>query len=86
MQLDSEKYFETLSILSNQDVLIVCDRGTCDNFAYCSEDNKNKILKENDWNMTYLSYSRYDIVMHLMSASLGVENSYGNATNKNRYE
>ncbi len=44
MQLDTEKYYETLSILSNKDVIIVCDRGTCDNFAYCSEENKIKIM------------------------------------------
>lgn len=86
MQLNTEKYFETLSILSKQDVIIVCDRGTCDNFAYCSEENKIKILKENDWNMTYLSYSRYDMVLHIMSASLGVQNFYGSETNKSRYE
>jgi hypothetical protein len=36
--------------------------------------------------MTYLSFSRYDLVLHIMSASIGAENDYGNQTNQSRYE
>lgn len=40
MQIDTEDYFERMAKIINKDVLIICDRGTCDNFAYCSEENK----------------------------------------------
>ena len=86
MQLDMEKYYETLSLLTKQNVIIICDWGTCDNFAYCSQENKQTILKDNNWSNMYLSHSRYDMVLHIMSASIGAEDMYSNNSNKNRYE
>jgi tRNA uridine 5-carbamoylmethylation protein Kti12 len=56
-QIDNEDYFETMAKIINKDVLIICDRGTCDNFAYCSEDNKKTILAETKWSMSFLSYT-----------------------------
>lgn len=32
--------------------------------------------------MNYLSYSRYDLVIHLTTAALGAESFYGSDTNK----
>ena len=36
--------------------------------------------------MHYLSYSRYDMVIHMVTAALGASKYYGNENNKFRYE
>lgn len=75
-QIDMEKYFENLAATQRKRALIVTDRGCCDNFAYTSDDNKEKILDSNNWSMNFLSGSRYDAVIHLVTAASGAEEFY----------
>lgn len=74
--MDLEKYFETIAKIQKKDVIIVCDRGIMDNFAYCSEDVKKKILEETGWSLNYVCNQRYDLVIHLVTAAKGAEKFY----------
>ena len=47
-----------------------------DNFAYCSEDVKKKILEETGWSLNYVCNQRYDLVIHLVTAAKGAEKFY----------
>ena len=85
-QIDLEKYFENLAKTQRKKVLIITDRGCCDNFAYTSDANKNKVLENNNWSMNFLCNSRYDAVVHLVSAASGAEEFYTLENNSARTE
>ena len=53
--------------------MLVCDRGACDTFAYCSKEVKKEVLKKNSWSEQYLNHDRYDKIIHLVSAANGAE-------------
>lgn len=85
-QMDMEKYFESLASYSEKRVLLLCDRGVCDNFIYCMEDNAKKIVKETGWSKNYLLNDRYDLVLHLVTAANGAEEYYTLDNNAARSE
>ena len=85
-QIDIEKYFENLALTQRKPVIMVTDRGCCDNFAYTSEENKLQILDENGWTMNFLCNERYDIIIHLVTAASGAEEFYQNENNSARSE
>ena len=71
MQISLETYFETIASLQNKKVLLVTDRGVCDNFVYCSPENKHSLVATENWSMNYLCNERYDMVLHLVMAANG---------------
>jgi hypothetical protein len=85
MQINLENYFENLAQLNKKPTLIICDRGTCDTFAYCSPEVKEAVLKEEGWDMHYLNFGRYDMVVHLVTSANGASEFY-NADNVARFE
>ncbi len=67
---------------TNDKVILVCDRGMLDNKSYViDEEWKNLLyelsLKEED------IYSRYDLIMHLVTAAYGAEKFYSNSSTEN---
>lgn len=52
--MDQEEFYENLAKREKRDVILICDRGIMDNFAYCSKDNKRKILEDNEWSYNYV--------------------------------
>lgn len=80
-----EKYFENLARLQTKDVLIVCDRGACDTFAYCSAEVQAAVLKREGWSIDFLNHHRYDKIIHMVTAANGAQEFYG-LDNKARYE
>ena len=68
-----------------QPVLIVCDRGTMDISAYMNPVLWNQIISDAKMNNEMLR-SRYDAVLHLVSAADGAEQFYTTATNNKRTE
>jgi len=42
-QMDMETYFHGMAKEEDRDVIIVCDRGMVDNFAYCSPEVKQRV-------------------------------------------
>lgn len=85
-QIDIEKYFENLTLTQRKKVIMITDRGCCDNFAYTTPANKAKILDEEGWTMNYLCNERYDMVIHLVTAASGAEEFYTMENNAARSE
>lgn len=81
-----ENYYTNLAQLQKKDVILLYDRGVCDNFAYCTEKVKENVLKETGWTWNYICNDRYDMVIHLVTAARGAEKHYGSESNPSRYE
>lgn len=69
----------------DEDVCIVCDRGTLDGSAYCGWDAFDELLEEIDVTREEL-LSFYDGVIYMVSAAIGAPEHYGNDTNETRRE
>lgn len=76
MQIYIEDYFTNLAKLAKQDTLIIMDRGTCDTFAYCSEEIKERVLQELGLTKDLLLENRYDLVIHLVTSAKGAAEFY----------
>lgn len=85
-QMDLEKYYESIASIQSRPVLLIVDRGSVDNFAYCSAEVKEAILESTGWHMNYLRNERYDLVIHLVTAAFGAEEFYTLEGNVARYE
>lgn len=85
-QIDMEKYFESLTLTQRKRVIMITDRGCCDNFAYTSPENKARMLEEEGWTMNYLCNERYDMVIHLVTAASGADEFYTMENNAARSE
>lgn len=85
-QMDMETYFHGMAKEEDRDVIIVCDRGMVDNFAYCSPEVKQRVQDETGWTMQQLTNKRYDAVFHLVTAADGAEEFYSSENNEARYE
>ena len=65
--------------------IIVCDRGLLDDRAYVNEEEFNQLLKK--FNTTKFElFSRYDLVMHLVTAANGKKEFYTTENNEARTE
>jgi hypothetical protein len=85
MQIALEDKFLQMAKSVKQPVLIVCDRGTMDISAYMNPVLWNQIISDAKMNNEMLR-SRYDAVLHLVSAADGAEQFYTIATNNKRTE
>lgn len=85
MQIALEDKFLQMAKSVKQPVLIVCDRGTMDISAYMNPVLWNQIISDAKMNNEMLR-SRYDAVLHLVSAADGAEQFYTTATNNKRTE
>lgn len=85
MQIALEDKFLQMAKSVKQPVLIVCDRGTMDISAYMNPVLWNRIISDAKMNNEMLR-SRYDAVLHLVSAADGAEQFYTTATNNKRTE
>ena len=81
-----EKYYLDIASIQKKDVIMIYDRGVCDNFAYCNSGTLLKILHETGWTWNYMCNDRYDMIIHLVTAARGAEKHYGKESNKYRYE
>lgn len=85
MQIALEDKFLQMAKSVKQPVLIVCDRGAMDISAYMNPVLWNQIISDVKMNNEMLR-SRYDAVLHLVSAADGAEQFYTIATNNKRTE
>lgn len=85
MQIALEDKFLQMAKSVKQPVLIVCDRVTMDISAYMNPVLWNQIISDAKMNNEMLR-SRYDAVLHLVSAADGAEQFYTTATNNKRTE
>lgn len=86
MQMDLERFFEQQAQYESKDVIIITDRGVLDNFAFCSEQVKQRVYEENGWDENFTCIDRYDQVIHLVTAAQGAEKFYTLENNVARSE
>jgi len=82
LQIEST-YFE-LAASSQQDTLVVCDRGVMDASAYMQPGQWEAMKAKNNWNDVELRDNRYNQVIHLVSAAKGAEAFYSTDANVRR--
>lgn len=72
---------------ANTDVIVFCDRGAMDAFAYTDKKHWSRLEQERDgWNVNRLRDSRYDCCVHLTTAANGAEKYYQTENNRARKE
>ena len=86
LQLEKEKIFLDSALnMSQEKVLIVCDRGMLDNKSYMTDEGFQIALKELGFSEIELR-DNYDAVFHLITAANGAEEFYTTANNTARTE
>lgn len=86
MQMELEDRFTEIAASSGKPAIVICDRGTMDISAYMSEEMWQAILIELGTDTVKLRDSRYDAVLHLVTAARGAEKYFTNANNQYRSE
>ena len=86
LQLELEDRFESIARESEKPVLLVCDRGTMDISVYLSPETWQAITAEIDTPIEKLRDSRYDAVLHLVTAADGAAEFYTTSNNEARTE
>lgn len=82
---NEEKYRTKAQNLPDDLVLMIHDRGLADAFGYLSEKEASLLLRK--YGLTKADiFSRYDAVIHLVTAADGAEKHYTNANNTARIE
>ena len=84
-QLALEDSFMRLAETCTRPTFVVCDRGTLDISAYIDKQMWAELCEKCGTSANNLR-SRYDAVLHLVSAADGAEQYYTTATNSTRYE
>lgn len=84
-QMALEDAFIRAARAAKKPALVVCDRGTMDGRAYCSNEQFDEIMRRLGCSLEQLRDSRYDAVIHLVSAAIGAESHY-NLDNPARFE
>src|SRR5574344_2200498 len=86
IQLALEDKFRRMAEEIKEPVIIVCDRGVMDISAYMQPEMWDKITNAVGVTTADLRDSRYDAVLHLVSAADGAEQFYTTSTNAQRLE
>jgi len=86
IQMQLEDRFAEIAAKCKKPVLMVCDRGTMDISCYLPQEAWEAILIETGTNTIGLRDSRYDAVLHLVTAANGAEEFYTTDNNKARTE
>ncbi|CAJ0949575.1 unnamed protein product, partial [Mesorhabditis belari] len=81
-----EVFFTQASLITNKNVLVICDRGAMDPSAYIDKLGWLKMLDELGLDETYLRDNRYDQIIHMVTAADGAESFYSLANNNTRKE
>ena len=86
LQLTKERLFvQAARTMPGRKILIVCDRGGMDNWAYMNEEESQQVLEYLHLTKEAI-LSRYDAVFHLDTAARGIQNAYTLANNGARIE
>lgn len=86
MQIHLEDQFMEIASKCGKPAIVVCDRGTMDISTYLPEETWQALMNDIGTNTIQLRDSRYDAVLHLVSAANGAEEFYTTATNAARSE
>eukprot|EP01035_Chromulina_nebulosa_P018953 gene18953-24761_t len=85
-QLSIEDSLFNYARVTNQDSVILCDRGIMDGSAYISPEGWEKVLKDVNQDTISVRDNRYDAVFHLVTCADGAPDFYTLANNDARSE
>lgn len=74
--LQIENTFFALGESCPRDCLIICDRGAMDASAFISKEKWERMMANNGWNPVELRDTRYNQIIHMVSAANGAEDFY----------
>ncbi len=86
LQLALEEKVQRMAETCHCPSVIVCDRGAMDISAYISREMWKELTEACGTSSRELKTTRYDAVLHLVSAADGAEKYYTTANNAQRYE
>ncbi len=86
IQMALEDKFMKMAQQCTQPTIVVCDRGTMDISAYMTPEMWEDITNALGTSTSQLRDTRYDAVLHLVSAADGAEQFYTTSNNAQRYE
>lgn len=81
-----EDSYAAIAKASNKPSIILCDRGAMDTKAYLDDNMFQALLDYNGWTVTSMRDSRYDCIIHLVTAAIGAESYYTLENNSVRTE
>ncbi|CAJ0587547.1 unnamed protein product, partial [Mesorhabditis spiculigera] len=79
-------FFNQAAMITDKNVLVICDRGAMDPSAYIDREGWSKMLGELEWDETFLRDNRYDQIVHMVTCADGAENFYTLSNNNTRKE
>ncbi len=83
----NEDFFINLARMTpEKDAVIIMDRGYLDNMAYMTQAQIDYYVKKYNINLPFIRDSRYDMVVHMVTAADGAEKFYTLSNNKARSE
>lgn len=86
-QISLEDYFINLAGLNpNKDAIVVYDRGYLDNMAYMTKEGKDLYVETTGVNLEDIRDSRYDMIIHMVTAANGAPQAYTLSNNAARSE
>ena len=86
LQLSLEDRMISIARSSGCKTVILCDRGTMDGKAFCSEEMWLEVMGRTGYDSARLRDTRYDMVLHLVTAAEGAGDYYTTVNNKVRTE
>ncbi len=86
LTLALEDAFHSIARGSGRKCVLICDRGAMDGSAYTSEERWRRLLDEIGFEEPQLREHRYHAIIHLVTAAIGAEHSYGTHSNAVRFE
>lgn len=81
-----QTFFDLAAGHRDKNVLVICDRGAMDPFAFVNAEDQERMLRETGQTLVGLRDQRYDLVVHMVSASNGAEGHYQLDNNTARKE
>jgi AAA domain len=79
-------FVKVASMNPEKDAILVYDRGYLDNMAYMTKEGKDLYVKITGVNLEEIRDSRYDMVIHMVTAANGAADAYTLSNNKARSE
>lgn len=71
-----EDTFSNIASSSDKPVIILCDRGVMDGYAYSEKHVWDQVLSDMGWNEAMIRDERYEAVIHMVTAAHGAEEYY----------
>ncbi len=86
LQLQLEDSFMTIAKSQHKPAILLFDRGIMDALVYTPKELIPVIAEQQNWNLARMKTTRYDMVIHLVTAADGAEKFYTLTNNTARTE